>query len=260
MPARVAARIKIRRPQDVTFRHLWGLFCSIVDTSSGHDALTKPFSIRPLAILPDGAAVIEAGLLTDDAIDTTSRTLQRWWADRTPVSLGNQDDVAVTHPPHVAYVPWADLWANRADDRRLTLRFMSPLVFLHGKQGQSPWPFLPSLLKGWARKWAAFAPDDCGPTVQDLDINALATERAKVHHFDGHTAEVLHAERFGVRWIDRRYIGYLGTVAYDLAAVPARQRRSIHALASLSPYCGSGGRATIGLGVTEYVTPEQTVL
>ena len=127
--------------------------------------------------------------------------------------------------------------AARQPGDRLELQFASPTTFhLKGKKHQ-PFPLPELLLGSWLKKWNAFA-----PIAFPLESRPFA-------------AESLAVSRYRLRTIPARYgkatyIGFVGRCTFRILERDPYWLRLVHTLAHFAFYCGTGHKATQGLGQT----------
>lgn len=233
---------------EIRFRHVRALITSIIErdrSPAAHRDNVKPFTVSPLGIDADSHGWFDVTTLTDDAAKSLVAGVASTRGS-TDLHLGPRRVTLLGEPQLLARTSFTDL---RVQDPTpiVRLRFLSPVVFLHGRKEQSCFP-LPGLVTGHHRaRWHAFAPE---ADHLHLDLKAL---RPQVVAFDGHSAEITDSFRRGGRIIDRRLVGFLGEVTYEAASPDRGSLAAWQAVSAFAHFCGTGANTTMGLGVTVVV-------
>lgn len=253
MPITYRLRLQITDPSLVRFRHLRALvatWCERGVSDDEHHANTKSWTVSPL--YPHGHDyALEVSLLTEDAERRLQASLAL--AASSTLRLGRAH-ARLLGPPNgeggcSRPRAYGDLWADASTDPIVTLQFLTPVVFLTGKD-QHPFPTAGLVFGHYRARWRAFGTE---PLSADLDFASMGLRTLQ---YEGRSEAVRHGVRKGRTWSDRDYVGFLGSMSFEAPRATPRQRRWLHALATFADFCGTGANTTSGMGVTRYQPPE----
>ena len=216
--------------------HVHAVLAGWMDDDHNHENNRKPYTMRRFAVTNDGLD-LHVGALTRE---TAERLLDSIAMDRA-TRLGRQRLVAVGVVVE-QQASWEDLLQFAKPVNRITFRFFTPMVFRSGRATNvAP---SPAQVFGHLRSaWATWAPADLQPNIDLGDLHILT------RRLQGST------EHWSAR--HQQWPGFIGTVEFDLDAVPERERRVLHALAQLAPFTGTGANTTVGMGSTDVRTPSK---
>lgn len=159
------------------------------------------------------------------------------------------DQPAAVDAVDTATARYADLLAEAAPTRQITLRFVSPTQFKlthpHDKSDGIPMPLpMPERVFGsLIDRWTRFSSIALHPDLRDwvrLNVGIAA------HRIETRTVE---ARRAG----HGAYTGFVGDVTFTLLRRDDTFARQINALAAYAPFAGVGIRTTNGMGQVEHV-------
>lgn len=159
------------------------------------------------------------------------------------------DQPAAVEAVDTATATYADLLANAAPARQLTLRFASPTLFkLTHPQDKSegipmPLPLPERVFGSLIDRWTRFS---SVPLHADLREWVRLNVTIAAHRIETRTVE---ARRAG----HGAYTGFVGDVTFALLRHDDPFARQISALAAYAPFAGVGIRTTSGMGQVERV-------
>lgn len=232
MPVIVELRLRADRAGYVpTTVQLHGLACALFEGtySASHDGQEKPFSVWPLAVVPDGwllrAAWLPGGF--------PQSVLAACGQHRIGPKTCTVTDLAL-HP-----MSFTDL-AGGPPGGGVRLDFRSPTYFSrNGSRVVTPDPRL--IAGSWRRRWNACA--DPSLTVDDEQWRAVS-QAMRLTEFDLRTQR--RDNGYG-----RQQPGFTGTATLRLdKAAPPWVRATFTALAGFAEFSGTGAQTTHGFGAT----------
>lgn len=237
--------VELGDPRAVRFPHVRALISRIIEreaATAAHRRHVKPYTVSPLGLDDAGRGWFDVTTLDDDA----AQDLRRGHAaerlaggshlGRVPVRLvGEPEELHRTSFTALRKAPAA---------AQVTMRFLSPIVFLHGRHGQSCFP-TPGLVTGHHRaRWHAFAPE--ADRLQ-LDLKVLEPQ---VKSFDGHSVRIEDGFSRPQGHVSRELVGFVGSVTYGSLTNDRQQQAAWQAVSAFARFCGTGAHTTMGLGVT----------
>ncbi len=254
MPSRWSITFVVARPDLVRSVQVAAMVSSWLESDAEHRAPRKAFTISPLRDIQGSADVrarvganagaaavaIDIGLLDDDLVPRLLAGARaavgggRWGSQAVSVLPGAQGEVAQLESAQ----DWPELAAVAPSSGRVTLEFLSPVLF---RRGQSYLPFpLPGLVFGHLREqwtlWGGEAKlaqepsmDECQLTVVDFAVECV---QVPLRH--------------------RTAPASMGQITYAVGrAAPARA--AVGRWLALLPYTAIGAETRIGLGQAQTV-------
>ncbi|GIL09185.1 MAG: hypothetical protein BroJett033_6960 [Chloroflexota bacterium] len=183
--------------------------------------------------------------------DLTALSLNALTAAWLRHGLTLHDQPTMVEAVDTAATSYADLLANAAPARQITLRFASPTQFKlthpHDKSNGIPMPLpVPERVFGsLIDRWERFSGVPLRPDLREwvrLNVSVAA------HRIETRTVE---ARRAG----HGAYTGFVGDVTFALLRRDDVFVRQVNALAAYAPFAGVGIRTTNGMGQVEWVQP-----
>ena len=124
----------------------------------------------------------------------------------------------------------------------LNLEFATPTTF-HSAGKHLPFPLSGLVFDHWLSKWNKFAPLSLHPDVKRFAEECLAVSRYQLRS---------RVVRFG----PATFIGFVGRCSFRALNRDPYWLRLLHTLAAYAFYCGTGHKATMGLGQTRVLRRE----
>lgn len=245
-----------------------------------HDSSdTQSFTLSPLYLTPSpspkgkgesgrygkrGGVRVEPGTAARFRVtsltDTLTEALKAKWLD----GLEGKADVYIPQPRgEESGVPWkvtrleveaeASYEAsskihlmNSVPPREWRLEFLTPTTFnsgrtVQGKDNHLPFALPESLIKGWMRRWNAFAPI----ALPEEELANWSRSNLAVSSYRLHTLPAREGERLRV--------GCVGALTLRALDMPPYLRAAVDLLAHYAFYCGSGAHTAQGLGQTKMI-------
>lgn len=135
---------------------------------------------------------------------------------------------------------------NSVPPREWRLEFLTPTTFnsgrtVQGKDNHLPFALPESLIKGWMRRWNAFAPI----ALPEEELANWSRSNLAVSSYRLHTLPAREGERLRV--------GCVGALTLRALDMPPYLRAAVDLLAHYAFYCGSGAHTAQGLGQTKMI-------
>jgi CRISPR-associated endoribonuclease Cas6 len=239
MPVRYAIHVELEHGAGNQPEHLHDLVGGWLDPGDRHAQNRKPWALGPLRQIEGSLWRFEVGVLDRE----TEGRLVEAVSPGPVISLGGVKGRVLGRaggavPEVVIAASWRELVEGATPPRSFGFEFLSPTALRSGP-ATIPLP-LPNLVFGHFRsRWNIFAPEHLRPYAPLGDTVLVLSD-----------VEVATGEK--VRFKDATHVGFVGRAVIEATADSAAVYRSLDALASIAPFCGTGEGTAFGMGVTRY--------